>query len=173
MPNDPIINEDADRKLGKIILRYGGGSFLLLLLATFAMPFVNVPRSPLFSMRHFLDMLSILVVLTPFFLGISRLFGARLKIGRELVNNRRWQESIAALDPFAGAGQRFLDTTGEAHYLLSRAYRAVGEQAKADAARAFVLRHRPGVWADTVRKETLPVQENRPRPANGKRRRRF
>lgn len=176
----PIINDDADRALGRIILRFGMLTFVLLVLATLGMSFVNlnVPQNHLFKYHKPLDLLSILIVLIPFFIGINRLFAARLRLGREFVAQRRWREAVAALDPFAGRGQRFLDSSGEAHYLLAQAYAGAGQTAKAETARAFVLRHRPGSWAEKLksapaRPTPRAGQEKRPRAANGKPRRRF
>ena len=182
MPNSstPVINDAADRTLGRIILRFGALTFALLIVATIGMAFVNldVPQNHLFRYHKPLDLVSILIVLIPFFFGMNRLFAARLKLGREFVSQRRWREAIAALDPFAGRGQRFLDSSGEAHYLLGQAYAGIGQTARADAARAFVREHRSGPWADKLKAAPpKPVpsarQEKRPRPANGKPRRRF
>jgi hypothetical protein len=174
----PIINEDADRILGRIIIRYGLLTFVLLMLATAGMAFVNIPQSRFYHYHKPLDLLSILVVLIPFFIGISRLFATRLQLGRGFVAQRRWREAVAALDPFEGSGQRFLDSAGEAHYLLYLAYSGLGARAKAESARAFLLRHRRGVWTDMLktappRPMQKPAQEKRPRPANRKPRRRF
>lgn len=176
--DNPIITEEADRALGRIILRYGGLAFLLLLLATVGMAFVNIPQSRFYPIHRRLDTLSVLIILLPFFVGINRLFEARLRLGREFVQKGAWREAVAALDPFAGPGQRFLDRTGEAHFLLAQAYDGLGERARAEAARAFLRRHRPGAWAekDAALKPSPGIiarQEKLPRPANGKRRRRF
>jgi hypothetical protein len=160
----PVINDEADRVLGRIITRYGAATFALLILATFGMSVVNldVPANHLYKYHKPLDLLSILVVLIPFFIGMNRLFAARLKMGREFVAARRWREAVAALDPFAGRGQRFLDGSGEAHYLLAQAYAGVGQTAKAEAIRAFVLKHRAGIWADKI-KSAPPQAGTRPR----------
>lgn len=184
-PDAPIINEEADRLLGRIIIRYGLLCLALLTLVSLVMVPTNAPFGELYRAHRVrdvirilaLDFLSILLVLIPFFAGINRLFAARLRLGRELTAQRRWREAVAALDPFAGQTQRFLDRTGEAHYWLSLAYAGVGDAPRAEVARAFVLRHRPGPWADKIRNAPPPirnsVQEKRPRPSNGKRRRRF
>ncbi len=92
-------------------------------------------------------MISILIVLIPFYAGVYRLFTARLEIGRERVQARAWSEAVAALEPFDLATQRFLDRSGEAHYLLAQAYAGVGDKARAEKARVFV-RRRKGVWAE-------------------------
>ncbi len=177
-PDSPIINEEADRLLGRIILRYGGLAFLLLLLATVGMAFVNIPQSRLYPIHRLLDTISVLVILLPFFVGINRLFEARLRLGREFVEKQAWREAVAALDPFAGPGQRFLDRTGEAHFLLAQAYDSLGDRARANSTRAFLRRHRAGVWAERAIAPPLAQgiinrQEKRPGLANGKRRRRF
>ncbi len=190
--SSPVINDAADRALGRIILRYGIPVVVLALLAPFGMAFVNVPQSRFFPYHKPLDLLSILVVLTPFFIGVNRVFAARLALGREYVAARRGREAVAPLDPGGrggarGRGQRFLDASGEAHALLAQAYAGLGEGPRAEAMRAFVLKHRPGVWADRLKsaparptpgaarvgRETGAGQEKRPRPANGKPRRRF
>lgn len=182
MPDpDPLINEDADRALGRILIRYGLWTLLALTLASVVM----IPQNAYFGeywktgqwrdvFRIALwDMASIFVVLLPFFRGTGRVFAERLKIGRQLAGQKRWREAAAALEPFSAPGQRFLDTTGEAHALLAQAYAALGERAKADAARAWQARHR-SKW-----KLTASVQENaRPVPKRtstrgGKPRRRF
>ena len=114
---------------------------------------------------------------------MNRLFAARLRLGRDLVQRRQWAAAIAALDPFAGPSQRFLDGTGEAHYLLARAYAGAGDAAKAARAREFLRRHRPGPWAKKLTTaapasprpaiSALKRQEKSGRPANVKGRRRF
>lgn len=184
-PDAPIINDEADRLLGRIIIRYGLLSLALLTLVSLVMIPINAPFGELYRAHRVrevariltLDFLSTLVVLLPFFLGINRLFATRLRLGRDLTAQRRWREAVAALDPFAGPSQRFLDRTGEAHALLAQAYIGTGDAGKAEAARAFVLRHRPGVWADKLRAAPptarASAQEKRPRPSNGKPRRRF
>ena len=158
--NSPVINEEADRVLGRIIVRHFGATFVLLILATFVMAFVNVP-GPFYAERRFLDTVSVLIVLTPFFIGINKLFAARLSLGRELTARRAWREAVAALDPFAGPTQRFLDSTGEAHYLLALAYDGLGESEKAAAARQFLRRHRPGIWAGKL--DETPVKKPKKR----------
>ncbi len=160
--HDPVINDAADRILGRIILRHGALTFALLVFAPFVMWFVNLPGTPLYADRRFLDTVSVFVILLPFFVGTNRLFAARLAIGRELAQAGRWREAVAALDPFAGMGQRFLDPTGEAHFWLARAYAGQGETAKAKGAGEFVRRYRPGVWAQKLEEP----QEKTARAAN-------
>ncbi len=169
-PTAPVINEDADRALGRIILRYGLATLVLLVAMTGVMSVVNalVPG----PLHRFLDTVGLLVVMLPFFAGMNKLFAARLALGRDLVGQRRWREAIAALDPFAGAGQRFLDKTGEAHYLLSLAYQGTGDSPRANAARAFVRRHRAGPWAQRLNEPAIAKQEKRLLPPKGKPRRR-
>lgn len=158
----PVINDEADRTLGRIILRHGALTFALLVLAPFVMWYVNLPGTPLYADRRFLDTVSVFVILLPFFVGTNRLFAARLRIGRDLAQAGRWREAVAALDPFAGPTQRFLDPTGEAHYWLARAYAGQGETAGADKAREFIRRHRPGIWAQKLEEP----QEKTTRAAN-------
>src|SRR5579883_2114790 len=86
---DHLIDEQTDRELSRIVI------------------------------RHLLDFVSILIVMSPFFLGTNRFFAARLRFGREFVEKREWHKAVASLEAFNHIGQRFLDPTGEAHYLLS------------------------------------------------------
>ncbi|MCW3062188.1 MAG: hypothetical protein ABIY70_05685 [Capsulimonas sp.] len=149
--DQPIINEQADRLLGRIILRYGIAVFALLFLTPLLMAQFNNEHSPYWKWHKVIDFVSMLPVFAFFFLGVSKLFGARLKMGRDFVERGAWREAVAALDPFEGATQRFLDSTGEAHYLLSKAYAGAGDKAKAERTRQFVLKNRPGPWADKLR----------------------
>lgn len=168
--SSPVINQDADRVLGRIIIRYGLATMVLLVIMTVVMTLVNVYiPGPL---HRFLDTVGLLLVMLPFFAGMNKLFAARLALGRELVTQKRWREAMAALDPFAGPTQRFLDKTGEAHYLLSLAYQGAGDTQRAAQARAFVRRHRAGPWAQRLDKPAAPRQEKRVLPPKGKPRRR-
>jgi hypothetical protein len=194
VPQNAVINPEADRRLGRIALTYGLIVFALLVLTTILLSVVNAGSQPktLGDLIHspklaVLNLLSILVVIVPFYFGIHRLFIARLEIGRERVGARAWREAVAALEPFAAPMQRFLDSSGEAHFLLAQAYAALGEKGKAESARAFV-RRRKGVWAEKLTPGkvqitgqkgkgagvyAVPGQENRPRPSKGKPKRRF
>ena len=197
IPQNAVINPEADRRLGRIAITYGLIVFTLLVLTSLLVPLIDAGQQPktLGDLLHkpklaALNLLSILVVLIPFYFGIHRLFAARLEIGRERVGARAWREAVAALEPFASLMQRFLDGSGEAHYLLAQAYTGMGEKGKAEAARAFV-RRKKGIWADklapvrgqiTASKNrtakgagvyAAPEQENRPRPPKGKPKRRF
>ncbi len=186
-----VINPDADRRLGRIALTYGVIVFVLLMLTTFGMPYVNArfPHLPLMP-KALLNGLSLLVVLVPFYFGIYRLFQARLEIGRERVQARVWPEAVAALEPFSAPMQRFLDHTGEAHYLLGQAYAGAGDKVRAERARAFVRRKKNSPWADKLAPNQGPSisrsrakaydaqeqpggQEKRPAPPKTKPRRRF
>lgn len=170
-PHAPVINEAADRALGRIIVRYGLATFALLIVMTVVMSVVNalVPG----SLHRFLDTVGLLVVMLPFFAGMNKLFAMRLQLGREFVQRKQWREAVAALDPFAGAGQRFLDKTGEAHYLLALAYQGTGDNIHAARARAFLARHRAGKWAQRLSSgATAMGQEKRPVPPKHKLRRR-
>jgi len=183
-----IITPEADRILSRITLRYGLVVLILLVLTTFALSYANGlyhPKTLVDLMQPklaFLNLISILVVLIPFYAGIYRLFAARLEIGREQAQARHWAAAVAALEPFDTPTQRFLDRSGEAHYWLAQAYTGLGDKSKADKARAFAQR-RKGVWGEKAGGKKHPVkslaapgtpgQENRPRPPKGKPKRRF
>jgi len=197
IPQNAVINPEADRRLGRIAITYGLIVFALLVLTTLLLSVVNAASQPktLGDLIHNpklagLNLLSILVVLVPFYFGIHRLFAARLEIGRERVGARAWREAVAALEPFAAPMQRFLDGSGEAHYLLAQAYTGMGEKGKAESARAFV-RRKKGAWADKLTPGrgqiaasknraakgagvyAAPEQESRPRPPKSRPKRRF
>ncbi len=150
-PRTAIINPDADRRLGRIALTYGAVVFVLLTLTTLAMPYVNArfPHLPLVP-KALLNGLSLLVVLVPFYFGIYQLFRARLEIGRERVQARAWPEAVAALEPFSAPMQRFLDYSGEAHFLLGQAYAGTGDKVRAERARIFVRRKKGSPWAEKL-----------------------
>lgn len=142
---DCIINEQADRELGRLIIKYGLLSAVLLVIIPLAMVPFNVQSSPFFGDRRFIDTVSTFVVLLPFFLGTSRVFAARLRIGRELIQRKQWNQAVAALEPFAKPTQRFMDTTGEAHKLLAVAYSKLGNSELADQALQFASAYRSGI----------------------------
>lgn len=184
-----VITPEADRILSRITLRYGLVVLVLLVLTTFLLSYANARYHPntlkdlLTPQLALLNLLSILIVLIPFYAGIYRLFAARLEIGRAQVQARAWREAVAALEPFDVPTQRFLDRSGEAHYWLAQAYLGLGDKVKAEKSRAFV-RRRKGVWAEKLgggkghlsKSSHVPAamgQENRPRPPKGKPKRRF
>lgn len=192
-PRTHVINPDADRRLARIALSFGAVVFVLLVLTTFAVPYADakyhLPTVPM----AILNGLSLLVVLVPFYFGIYKLFQARLEIGRERVQARAWTEAVAALEPFSAPTQRFLDASGEAHYLLGQAYAGAGDKVRAEKARAFVRRKAGSPWAEKLQPGRGPGisrtsgkvpnakiydaqesgQEKRPAPPKTKPRRRF
>ena len=179
-----VINPDADRRLGRIALSFGAVVFILLTLTTFAVPYADARYHLPIVPKAILNGASLLVVLIPFYAGIYRLFQARLEIGRERTQARAWPEAVAALEPFDAPMQRFLDHSGEAHYLLGTAYAALGDKARAEKARAFVRRKTGSPWAEKLAPNQVPSisrsrakiydgQEKRPAPPKTKPRRRF
>ena len=193
-PRTFVVNPEADRRLGRLALGYGAVVFVLLILSTFAVPYADayfhLPVVP----KALLNGLSLLAVLVPFYFGIYKLFQARLEIGRERVQARAYTEAVAALEPFTAPMQRFLDHTGEAHYLLGQAYAGLGDKVRAERAKAFVRRKAGSPWADKLQPGKAPGisrtsakasanakvyagpadgQEKRPMPPKTKPRRRF
>ncbi|HEX5324055.1 MAG TPA: hypothetical protein VFW40_09730, partial [Capsulimonadaceae bacterium] len=77
-----LIDEETDRALGRIVIIYFFAFAGLLIAMTIGMAFVNVPHTAIFPYRHVLDFVSILVVMTPFFIGTNRFFTARLRYGK-------------------------------------------------------------------------------------------
>lgn len=137
--------------LGRIVLITGVVTLIFLIPVPLLMSFVNVPTSKYFAARHVLDALSVLLIMTPFYVGMNYLFRERLRFGRIYVAESRWKPAIAALEPFDSATQRFLDGTGEAHYLLAQAYSGAGDRVKAERIKTFVQKNRKGVWADKLK----------------------
>ena len=168
-PRSFVINPEADKRLGRIALSYGVGVFALLVLTTFAVPYANslYPHMPLVP-KALLNGLSLVVVLVPFYFGIHKLYEARLEIGRERVSARAWTEAVAALEPFAAPMQRFLDGTGEAHYLLGQAYAGAGDKARAEKARVFVRRKTGSPWAEKLQPGRGPGISRTTAKANAK-----
>jgi tetratricopeptide (TPR) repeat protein len=150
---DHLINAEADKVLGKIVIGHFIAFAVLLLATTYFMAYLNIPSSRFYSDRHFLDFLSILVVMTPFFLGTNKFFKTRLQYGRDYVEQKRWKEAVASLEAFNHIGQRFLDPSGEAHYLLSLALAKEGRQKDADKVKDYVLKSHPSSpWSERFRK---------------------
>ena len=187
-PRAAIINPDADRRLGRIALSFGAVVFVLLILTTFAVPYADTKYHLPVLLKSLLNGGSLLIVLIPFYFGIYKLFQARLEIGRERVLARAWPEAVAALEPFSSPMQRFLDHSGEAHYLLGLAYAGAGDKVRAEKARAFVRRKEGSPWAEKLLPSKGPGisriqpksgakiydgQEKRPVPPKTKPRRRF
>lgn len=156
VPRSYVINSNADRRLGRIALSFGLVVFALLVLTTFAVPYADyvfhLPVVP----KAILNGLSLLIVLVPFYFGIYKLFQARLEIGRERVQARAWTEAVAALEPFSAPTQRFLDHSGEAHYLLGQAYAGAGDKVRAEKVRAFVRRKTGSPWAEKLQPSKGP-----------------
>jgi hypothetical protein len=174
----PVINEEADKIIGRLAMITGVGSIILLTVVFVLGSIASMPGTRWFKYHQPLDVISVLIFLIPFYYGIGRLYTARLEIGRDLVAKREWKQAIAALEPYDTFGARRLDRYGEAHYLLSQAHAGLKNGDKAESCRQFVLRYRPGPWADKlggaprVSKASDP-DEKRPSPPKSKPKRRF
>src|SRR6187402_1125949 len=105
----PIINRDADEYLGRIAKRTLIQLCVMMIVCTGIMSFPNIPGSPSYKYRNFIDLLGAMLVVVPFFIGTSKLYAERLRIGRELAEKGEFKQAVAALDPFAAPTQRFLD----------------------------------------------------------------
>lgn len=177
----PVINESADRILIGLIRRWVVIWFALFTAVFILFSIVSNPNLPIFKWHKPIDFASILIVLIPFYVGIGKIFDARLKIGRDLVAKKEWKQAVAALDPFEMMGQRMLDRTGEAHYLLSLAYTGLKKTDKATKCREFVLKNRKGEWAvklggtpkPAARSSAPAVEVKRPHPPKSAPKRRF
>jgi hypothetical protein len=151
-PKESLISPEADRELLRIVVVFGGTFFVLALLLNAGMAWVNLPHTPLYGMRRFLDTISVLVFMTPFFLGINIMNKARLKYARKYVQEENWKAVYYSVEFFTHLGQKWLDSTGEAHYLLAIALDHQGQREAARKARLFITKHRPsGEWAAKLR----------------------
>jgi hypothetical protein len=184
-PQNHVISEDADRQIFRIMLQFGVPGLILFFFSQFGSVYLYMIWPHRHSLVNFLSMSSMCVFLFIFYAGIYKLYALRLTLGRKYVEQQQWREAIASLDPFAGFMQRSFDKTGEAHYLLAKAYAAVGNKVKAESARKFVINKRPGEWANKLapgpapraskinRRDSAESQDKKPRPARAKARRRF
>ena len=178
----PIINRDADEYLGRIAKRTLVQLCVMMVVVTGIMAYPNAQGSPGFKYRQYIDLLGSLLVVIPFYMGTTKLYAERLRIGRELAEKGEHRQAISALEPFTAPGHRFLDRTGEGHFLLAKSYAATAQKDLADRCREFVIKKRPGVWADRlknvatqapIRISQVKGQDNKPRPAKSKAKRRF
>jgi hypothetical protein len=178
----PIINEEADRILGRMTLQTLFIPFLGLVLMTVLGVWVSQPHTPQFKYHQAVAYVSSLVVLIIWYWLNGRLYAKRLEIGRDLVAKREWKQAVVCLEPFNAFGGRRLDGTGEAHYLLMQAYNGVGNKPAADKCRQFVLKYRPGPWSAKLGGKSAPaarsgvaetVEQAKPRPPKSKPKRRF
>ena len=190
----PLITEEADRQIMRITMLYWVIFFVVFFLVMIIMTAIDIMYANEIRTHHagymrFLNLMSALILLLPIFLGTNKVFAARLQFGREFVEAKKWKEAAASLEAFAHFGQRFLDPTGEAHYLLAVALSHLDKQEGAERARSFVLKCRPSSsWAAQIEKgqsskarlgsapKKAPAsasgqQENQPRSPKGRRRR--
>jgi hypothetical protein len=179
----PIINPEADRILGRMSIQTIIAPFIGLIVLTFVMPVFNQKGTLIFKYHQIIDIASALVILSAWYGLNGRLFATRLEIGRDLVAKREFRQAAVCLQPFESFGQRFLDRTGEAHYLLAQAYAGSNNKAKAEQCKAFVLKYRPGPWAAKLggsagpggrsKSEATDATGPRPKPSKSKPKRRF
>jgi hypothetical protein len=151
-PKEPLITPEADRALLKIVVAYGGVFIICFILVPLVIPLFNIKTNPLFPIHRFLDTISTLVIMLPFFLGINKMNAERLKYARLYATEENWKAVYYAVESFNQLGQNWMDSTGEGHYWLTIAQEKLGEKAGAEKARKFVLVNRPnGEWAAKFR----------------------
>jgi len=150
-PKEPLITAEADRALLRIIIAYGGVFVVLFIVVPIFAGFVT-KASPLSAESKFLSTVSTLIILTPFFLGVSKLNKTRLYYARKYAEEEDWKAVYYSVESFTQLGQNWMDSTGEAHYLIAIAYERLGQKADAEKARSFVTKHRSsGEWAMKLR----------------------
>ena len=77
-----------------------------------------------------------------------------LGYARSFMERKQWSDAATVLASFDQSGQHFLDSTGEAHYMLVQAYKMTGKPKSSEKAREFVLKNRPkSEWAAKFRAE--------------------
>ncbi len=151
-PKEALISPEADRELLKLMIAYGGTLFVLLLLLQTAAVWINMPHSPLFPFRKVMDVAIVFVIMMPFFIGMRKMVDVRLKYARRYVAEEDWKAVFYSVEFFDHIGQKWMDSTGEAHYLLAVALERQGQRDAARKARLFVTKHRPsGEWAAKLR----------------------
>jgi hypothetical protein len=149
---DPLITPEADRELFKILIVFIGITIVLFLVTPFITLLANQPGKPLWPLHRIIDFISVIIILTPFLFGINKMSDTRMKFARKYAAEGNWRAVYGAVESFSQIGQRFLDSTGEAHYWLALAYENSGERTKAEKTRQFVIKHRgSSEWAQKLR----------------------
>jgi len=134
------------------MIAYGGSFFALFLLLQTGDVWINMPTNPLFKIHKALDIISTLVIMAPFFIGVNVMNRVRMKYARRYVQEENWKAVYYAVESFTHFGQKWMDSTGEAHYLFAIALERQGQRDPAKKARQFVTKHRPsGEWAAKLR----------------------
>jgi hypothetical protein len=184
-PNDaPIINPEADSILGRLTLQTMFVTFLVMILMMGIGIFGSRPGTAIFKYHRLIAIVTTLPILAVWYGLTGKLYSKRLEIGRDLLQKREFKQAIVCLEPFNAFGQRMLDRTGEAHYLLAQAYAGAGRKSDAEKCRKFVLDHRPGPWAEKLGGKPAPVKRTspaaqeaidaaKPKPPKSKPKRRF
>jgi hypothetical protein len=149
-PPKPIINPEADRAIFKVMVKWGMLTFCLAVLLPIG--YITLqgthPHNRLFGIHSPLQFVFAGIWIIIYQFGASKVANLRLDYGRTYFNEKRWKESVAALDQFAEWGQRSFDRTGEAHYMLSVGLDRLGRREKAEKMRKFVRDKRSGTeWA--------------------------
>ena len=126
-----------------------------------------------------IDLLSAAIIMAIFTRGIHSLNRQLIAYANHFAGRGDWASAATVLESFNQSGQHFLDSTGEAHYLLSKALVKIGKPQGAAKARDFVLKRRASSeWAAQLRSEessqSAPLPSRRSvdrRPARSKRQR--
>lgn len=178
----PIINEEADRILGRMTLQTMGVLFLAVIAMTVLGALTSEQHSRAYAYHRPIAFFTSLFMLVVFYWMNGRVYAKRLEIGRELAAKREYKQVIACLNPFDALGGRSLDGTGEAHYLLAQAYAGTGNKARGEKCRQFVLKYRKGPWAVKLGGKpastgtgppTSTAEAAKPKPPRSKPKRRF
>lgn len=179
----PIINPEADRILGRLSIQTMVAVVAGLMILTVVMPSFNIKGTLIWKYHVAIDYASAALIVGVLYGMNGRLFAKRLEIGRDLIAKREFRQAAVCLQPFEAFGQRFLDRTGEAHFLLAQAYAGSNNKVKAEQCKTFVIKHRPGPWAaklggsagstSRVKQEATTTSTAKPKPSKSKPKRRF
>jgi hypothetical protein len=101
--------------------------------------------------RWLLDLVIVLAILFVFQRFLREAAMARLEIGREYAAKNNHEGVVAALEPFAYAGSRIFDSTGEANYLLGKSAKELGENYFAKHCLRFVANAKRGAWSEKAK----------------------
>jgi len=115
-----------------------------------------------------IDVLSAGLIMFLFWKGICKINNLLLGYARSFAERKQWADVGTVLESFNQNGQHLLDTTGEAHYLLSIALKRIGKPQAAQKARDFVLNRKGRTeWAQRL------LSEGQTSPAARAKRRRY
>lgn len=179
-PALPASIEEADKLLRKRVIGFTVLIGLLLILCTAGMGAIGLLHLRFWQIAA-LSVVLIGAIMAIFFTATGRTANMLISWGRNFNELGRWEDTEMILSTFNQFGQRFLDPTGEAHFLLMTAFAKRGKRESADKVRDFLAKHRAGtVWGQKAQEAQASMrgagglrrsEENSKKPSKGGRRR--